>query len=104
MLHIQLRGKVGNPGTTVKSGGFGYRCKERVNTVPSGANTVNDTRALLNRVAEFRRRLDAMPRLGGAANQKSAPKDPEPIMHSATESRTQAILTESRQQLAHTDD
>jgi HD-GYP domain-containing protein (c-di-GMP phosphodiesterase class II) len=61
---------------------------------------VNDTRALLNRVADFRKRLEAMPRLGPSAGPKPSPRATEPVEPSpVAESRTQAILAESMRQL-----
>ena len=75
--------------------------------IPSarGANTVSDTRALLNRIAEFRKRLEAMPRLipvdGPAARHRRPPRSqpPEPTEPA---SRTQAILEYSLRQLGGT--
>src|SRR4029079_10544728 len=50
--------KIGRGGTPVKFGQLSHRWKFRVNRRPSGANNMSDTRALLNRVAEFRKRLE----------------------------------------------
>lgn len=66
---------------------------------------MNDTRALLSRIAEFRQRLDAMPRLVPAPNPpaEQAPPPPEPETGAAEAgSRTQALLEYSLRQLAGT--
>lgn len=68
---------------------------------------MNDTRALLNRIADFRKRLDAMPRLLPAKAAPSQPADPpiEPDIHTKSAepaSRTHAILEHSLRQLAGT--
>jgi HD-GYP domain-containing protein (c-di-GMP phosphodiesterase class II) len=60
---------------------------------------VSDTRALLSRIAEFRKRLEAMPRLvpvEGPARPPAPQPEPE-VLEPA--SRTQAILQESLRQL-----
>jgi hypothetical protein len=102
-------GKVGKAGTTVKSGRFALRWEERVNPDPRGANTVTDTRALLNRIAEFRKRLDAMPRLTPGAL-KTSPNPPASTPETALDqqvragSRTQALIGQSLRELAGTDE
>jgi hypothetical protein len=65
---------------------------------------VTDTRALLNRIADFRKRLDAMPRLVPANESPPAPcsaPEPQPPMADAG-SKTQAILEYSLRQLGTT--
>jgi hypothetical protein len=65
---------------------------------------VSDTRALLSRIAEFRKRLEAMPRLvpvEGPAVVPAPEPTPEPTEPA---SRTQAILQESLRQLEGTKD
>lgn len=66
---------------------------------------MKDTRALLNRIAEFRKRLDAMPRLIPAPppNEPAATNTDttKPTQHGPESgSRTQAILEQSLRQLA----
>jgi len=66
---------------------------------------VNDTRALLNRIADFRKRLGSMPRLipsPEAARQaeEKPPMPEEPAAGPEPESRTQAILEYSVRQLS----
>ncbi|MBO0700488.1 MAG: HD domain-containing protein, partial [Zavarzinella sp.] len=66
---------------------------------------MSDTRALLNRIAQFRQRLDALPRL--VPSSEPGPKPPQPTPPPAPEkaepeSRTQAILESSLRQLAGT--
>lgn len=65
---------------------------------------MNDTRALLSRIAEFRQRLDAMPRLVPAPNPPAEPSPPPAPEAEPTEagSRTQALLEDSVRQLAAT--
>src|SRR5262245_22125504 len=69
---------------------------------PRGANTVNDTRALLNRIAEFRQRLESMPRLIPVATASTPQEAPSPRTES--ESRTQSILEQSIRQLVGSTD
>ncbi|HVK07380.1 MAG TPA: HD domain-containing phosphohydrolase [Gemmataceae bacterium] len=70
---------------------------------------MTDTRALLNRIAEFRKRLDAMPRLNPAALQ-TPPVPPASTPETALEqqvragSRTQALIGQSLRELAGTDE
>src|SRR5262245_23036469 len=60
------------------------------NAVRPGANTVSDTRALLSRIAQFRKRLEAMPRLVPVEGPAAAPA-PEPTPEpTEPASRTQA--------------
>ncbi|MSR54457.1 MAG: HD domain-containing protein [Gemmataceae bacterium] len=62
---------------------------------------MNDTRKLLNRIAEFRQRLEAMPRLVPAVGERvpePAPQKTKPVAVEAG-TRTQAILEESLRQL-----
>lgn len=66
---------------------------------------MNDTRALLNRIADFRKRLDEMPRLIPATQParqvEDALPEPEPASDRPDpESRTQAILEYSLRQLS----
>jgi HD-GYP domain-containing protein (c-di-GMP phosphodiesterase class II) len=64
---------------------------------------VTDTRALLSRIAEFRKRLEAMPRLTpGAAPPVAANPAPSPEPPTEAGSRTQAILEYSVRQLGGT--
>jgi HD-GYP domain-containing protein (c-di-GMP phosphodiesterase class II) len=60
---------------------------------------VNDTRALLNRIAEFRKRLENMPRLTGRNHVQSLQGEEQIVDPSCEElepaSRTQAILEQS---------
>src|SRR5262249_46617990 len=74
------------------------------NPVRPGANTVSDTRALLSRIAEFRKRLEAMPRLGSVEGPAAGPQPtPEPIPQTTEPaSRTQAMVLDSLRQLAGT--
>jgi HD-GYP domain-containing protein (c-di-GMP phosphodiesterase class II) len=77
---------------------------KRQNPKPRGANTVNDTRALLNRIADFRKRLDEMPRLIPAPQATQTVEEPkaaheEPAARNPV-SRTQAILEYSLRQLS----
>jgi HD-GYP domain-containing protein (c-di-GMP phosphodiesterase class II) len=62
---------------------------------------VSDTRALLNRIAQFRRRLDALPRLTpGVQPAKQPPAAAGGPQPAEAESRTQAILESSLRGLA----
>jgi HD-GYP domain-containing protein (c-di-GMP phosphodiesterase class II) len=74
--------------------------------VTPGANIVNNAGVLLNRIAEFRRRLETMPRLmpadGPAARQnEESIRGPEPVVAG---SRAQAIIENSLRQLATSGD
>ena len=61
---------------------------------------MSDTRALLNRIAEFRQRLEAMPRLVPVDTPAIPPPAPEPPPEpTEPASRTQAILAYSLRQL-----
>jgi HD-GYP domain-containing protein (c-di-GMP phosphodiesterase class II) len=66
---------------------------------------VNDTRVLLNRIAEFRKRLEGMPRLVPTRrDEPPPPKHPTPAPEQGEAgSRTQAIIENSLQRLAGTD-
>ena len=64
---------------------------------------MSDTRALLSRIAEFRKRLEAMPRLVPVEGPPAVPPAPEPKPEPPEPaSRTQAILQESLRQLGET--
>lgn len=65
---------------------------------------MSDTRVLLNRIAEFRQRLEAMPRLV-PVDPPPAPRKPEPAPEPAEAgSRTQALLGEALRQLGEAPD
>src|SRR5260221_11684 len=68
---------------------------------------MSDTRALLSRIAEFRKRLEAMPRLvpveQPATTPATIPPEPAPELTEAG-SRTQAILECSLRNLGGTSD
>src|SRR5262249_12737340 len=105
MRHTRSAVKIGARGTTVKSGAVLLRWEEWANAVTPGANIVNDTRVLLNRIAEFRKRLEGMPRLVPAQRTDeppSTPPEPNPDQAEAG-SRTQAIIEKSLQRLAGAD-
>jgi len=68
---------------------------------------VSDTRALLSRIAEFRKRLEAMPRLIPVEGPADPPPPPAPepgLEPTEPASRTQAILEYSLRQLGGTTD
>ena len=64
---------------------------------------MSDTRALLNRIAEFRKRLEAMPRLNPVEGSATPPAATEAASEpTEPDSRTQAILEYSLRQLGKT--
>ena len=95
-------------GTTIKYGRFGLRWEEWANAVTPGANIVTDTRVLLNRIAEFRQRLEAIPRLVPTTDHESeiplATDQDAATDVSEPASRTQAILEYSVRQIGSTAD
>jgi HD domain len=62
-----------------------------------GGSPMSDTRTLLNRITEFRQRLDAMPRFTPAPTAPAAAAVPDEVLQAklAAGSRTQAVLEQS---------